>query len=105
MKYSKKKSKKLKYKKSNKKTGGNSFLNRNRLSKIIAKISYYPIDEFYEIVKELIELPPFYSNHDFDKNKSELLRKIRRILISHNRDAYKIIDKHIEEYKKNYDNS
>ncbi len=86
-------------------TETNYNLNRNRLSKIIAKISYYPIDEFYEIVKELIELPPFYLDYNFDKNKSELLMKIRRILIVHNRDAYKIIDKHIEEYKKNYDKS
>ena len=72
--------------------------NERELRFSISKASYYSIDEFVEVLSELTDLPPIdYFN--INKKKYDLLQTIRRIFIAHRRDAFKIINKTVEEFK------
>ena len=83
----------------------NLFRNTNRHKKerelrfSISKASYYSIDEFVEVLRELTDLPPI-DHFNINKKKYELLQTIRRIFIAHRRDAFKRINKIVEEFKK-----
>ena len=82
------------------------FRNTNRRKKerelrfSISKASYYSVNEFIEVLRDLTDLPPIdYFN--ISNKKYELLMTIRRILLAHRRDAFKIINKTVDEFKKN----
>ena len=80
------------------------FRNTNRHQKeralrfSISKASYYPVDEFVQVLKELSDLPSI-DHFNASKKKYDLLLKIMRILKVHNRNAFKIINKEVEDFK------
>ena len=68
----------------------------------ISKASYYSIDEFVKTLRELSDLPPI-DHFNINNKKIELFQRIRRILLANKREAFKLIDKAVEEFKKEND--
>ena len=70
------------------------------LKAALSKNSYYSMDDIILFLKEMTDFPTIdYFN--VNKNKLEILQKIRRIHNKHSRDAFVIIEKNLEDLKKN----
>ena len=79
----------------------NSSIRRSsyELERAIAKASYYPIDEFISSIKSLIDFPVM--RFGVENEKTELIQRIRRVILKHKRDAFQIIEKLTNDFKNN----